>query len=391
MRGKSSRNTYIIFALICLIVFNSGTILIRTMGNKAKLDEEEEARPVFKEEKSEKRNERLLIALVSRTSSIINLHRSQQSSSNNGLGGYLNLSLKDRFKGFVKAQFPSVLSFNTKPKAKDGDELKEEDMESKDPTVVEDFIIIDRIEEYEDLIVIDESGGDVSPEDVPKPLNINPLKIDKEKPYILLYHTHGTESYSSLENKRHHTTDKKYNVTTIGEIMSKSLEAKGHKVEHVTKYHDIPSYNKSYAESLKTVREKLEENNNLKILLDVHRDGFDHNDAKIKKNMKNILNKSKVKIGDKDVATFFFVIGPDSPNKEQVLSFAKYFKVVSDVLYPGLCTGITVKPVGKYNQFLSDYSALIEVGNNLNTMEEAEETAKLIGEILSVVIDNIQE
>ncbi|NLJ99527.1 MAG: hypothetical protein GX320_09765, partial [Tissierellia bacterium] len=125
MRGKSSRNTYIIFALICLIVFNSGTILIRTMGNKAKLDEEEEARPVFKEEKSEKRNERLLIALVSRTSSIINLHRSQQSSSNNGLGGYLNLSLKDRFKGFVKAQFPSVLSFNTKPKAKDGDELKE--------------------------------------------------------------------------------------------------------------------------------------------------------------------------------------------------------------------------------------------------------------------------
>ena len=37
-----------------------------------------------------------------------------------------------------------------------------------------------------------------------------------------------------------------------------------------------------------------------------------------------------------------------------------------------------IKPVGKYNQFLSDYSALIEVGSNLNTMEEAKETARII-------------
>ena len=49
------------------------------------------------------------------------------------------------------------------------------------------------------------------------------------------------------------------------------------------------------------------------------------------------------------------------------------------------------KASGKFNQFLSDYSALIEVGSNLNTMDEAMETAKILGEILSVVIDNIQE
>ncbi|HHV38400.1 MAG TPA: stage II sporulation protein P [Tepidimicrobium sp.] len=385
MGGRDSRNTYIIFALICLIVFNTGTILIRTWGKDIGGAGEDEAIPVFREDIFDIGDEEFYIAAFGRTSSIINLHRGRRSSRD-GLLKYLDgsIPLKEGIQDIIRAQFPSVLVFN------EGLEQEDQLKEEVEDSILDDFIIIDRIEEYEDLIVIDE-GEEASPKDLPKPLNIKPLEIDEKKPYILLYHTHGTESYSSLENKVHHTTDRKYNVTTIGEIMAKALEAKGHKVEHVTKYHDIPSYSKSYAESLKTAREKLDQNDNLKILLDVHRDGFDHNSPKVKKNLKNILKKSKVKIGDKDVATFFFVIGPDSANKEQVLNFAKYFKVVSDVLYPGLCTGIVVKPVGKYNQFLSDYSALIEIGNNLNTMEEAEESAKLVGEILDLVIQNIRK
>lgn len=103
------------------------------------------------------------------------------------------------------------------------------------------------------------------------------------------------------------------------------------------------------------------------------------------------MKKFKTKVNGKDVATFYFVIGPDSPNKEEVLSFAKYFKAVSDIIYPDLCTGILIKPKGKYNQFLSDYSALVEIGSNINTMEEALETAKLFGELLDIVIQNIGE
>lgn len=98
---------------------------------------------------------------------------------------------------------------------------------------MEDFIIIDRIEEYEDFIILQDSEGNLDVPDLPRPLNINTLKINKEKPYILIYHTHGTESYSSLENKLHHTTDKRFNVLTIGEIVAKTLERNGHKVEHV--------------------------------------------------------------------------------------------------------------------------------------------------------------
>lgn len=381
MRGKDSRNNYIIFALLCLIVFNIGTMLINWKGDKAE--------PVFNEEKSYFKDGSAFISLFSRTSSIINLykiHEYEGDSWNEVF--YKSLSPVHGLKEFLKAQFPSIL-FMGNNSTSDG-KTEDRDIEN-DPTLVEDFIIIDRLEEYEDLIIINDSRENISAIDAPKPLNINPLKIDKERPYILIYHTHGTESYSSLENNLHHTTDKKFNVITIGEIISKTLEENGHKVEHVTKYHDVPSYNKSYTESLKTVNEKIKDNDNFKILLDIHRDGHDHTDPKVIRNMKNLTEKFKIDIDGKKVATFYFVIGPDSPNKEAVLSFAKYIKAVTDTLYPNLCTGIMIKPVGKYNQFLSDYSALIEVGSNLNTMEEAVETARILGEILSIAIENIQE
>ncbi|SHD77454.1 stage II sporulation protein P [Schnuerera ultunensis] len=381
MRGKDSRNNYIIFALICLIVFNIGTMLINWKEDKAE--------PVFSEEKSYFEDGSAFISLFSRTSSIINLYKIHQYKGNSwNETFYKSLSPVHGLKEFLKAQFPSILFMGNDSKS-DG-ETEERDIENN-PTLVEDFIIIDRLEEYEDLIIINDSKGDISVSNVPKPLNINPLKIDREKPYILIYHTHGTESYSSLDTNLHHTTDKKLNVITIGEIISKTLEENGHKVEHVIKYHDVPSYNKSYTESLKTVNEKIKDNNNFKILLDIHRDGHDHNDPKVIKNMKNLIEKFKIDIDGKKAATFYFVIGPDSPNKEAVLSFAKYIKAVTDTLYPNLCTGIMIKPVGKYNQFLSDYSALIEVGSNLNTMEEAMETARILGEILSIVVENIQE
>lgn len=60
-------------------------------------------------------------------------------------------------------------------------------------------------------------------------------------------------------------------------------------------------------------------------------------------------------------------------------------------MYPGLCVGIVEKPKGKFNQFVSNHYALIEMGSNFNTIEEAKETAVLLGEVIDVVINNIQE
>ncbi|HHV45691.1 MAG TPA: stage II sporulation protein P [Tissierellia bacterium] len=392
MRENYNRNNYIIFALICLIAFNIGSFLISWAEGKTDDYHADEAWEVFKQETYQE-DEKLFISLLSKASSIINLYKNQQPIRHEEYPLFnLNILLRNTLNRFLKAQFPAILNFNLFLKDNEvlnEDNIEEYEMNSK---IAEDFIIIESIEEYKDLIVIrNEADGSISIENIPDPVNVKPLEVDDSKPYILIYHTHGTEAYSSLETNEHHTTDLNYNVTTIGKIIAETMEQYGHKVEHVSKYHDVPSYSKSYSESLKTISEKIQENSNFKILLDIHRNGFDQNDPDVKANLDNLLGKTKINIDGKEVATFFFVIGPDSENTEAVLNFAKYIKAITDAVYPNLCTGILIKPVGRYNQFLSDYSALIEIGSNLNTMEEAKETARILGEILNVAIDKIKK
>ena len=303
---------------------------------------------------------------------------------------YNKNQLRNRFKDFFKAQFPAIIPLGEKSKTEDLQGTDYEDMKEVS-VVVEDFIVIDKVDEYEDLITISDSEGNVSYENLPKPLNLKPLKVDKEIPYILIYHTHGTESYSEIQRGVHHTTDRAYNITTIGENVAGILEDKGHKVEHITTYHDIPSYNKSYTRSLNTATEALQKNSNLKLLIDMHREGIELENPRVKNNLDKYIDRFTTEINGKPVATFFFVIGPDTPNKEEVLNFAKYFKTISDIIYPGLCNGIHIKPRGKFNQFLSDHYLLVEIGSNLNTMEEAMETSKLFAELLDIVLQNIME
>ncbi|CAK7070638.1 stage II sporulation protein P [Tissierella sp.] len=353
---KTRKSDYIILALMCLITLNIGAIAIGLYSSKQPHD------------------------LDGNEFKIVNISFDKIKEA---------LNINETIKKAINSLFPvakvldntdvvEVGSINTEHK--DGDELDEEYDTQND-------IIIENLDEYESLIIVKDSDGINTIENVPEPLMLKKVKIDREKPYVLIYHTHATESYLISKDTNYRSSDKKYNMIGIGSIMSTVLEANGHKVDHVETSHDLPSYNQSYSRSLNTIKNKKEGSDNLKILLDIHRDAvLDTNP-----NIESIKAKSKIDIGGKSVATFSLVVGPDSPNKEQVLSFAKYVKAVSDALYPGLCKGITIKPAGKYNQHLSDYSALIEVGYHINTLEEANEGAKLVGEVLTLVLNSILE
>lgn len=271
----------------------------------------------------------------------------------------------------------------------------QEDIIEKDPKVDDeldefveskDYMIIDRLEEYESLIIIKDSDGISTVENIPAPLNIERIVADRTKPYIALYHTHASEGYQPLEEDVYYIEDKNRNVIGVGEIIATVLEANNHKTKHIDTYHDTV-FNKSYSRSLNTINKIKDEDNNIKVFLDVHRDGFEKDSP----NYEKLLEKSKIKINGIDMATFSLVVGPQTPNYDSVLNFAKYIKAVSDILYPNFCTGIIIKPAGKFNLYASNHAALIEVGSNFNTVEEANESAKLIGEILSVVFNSLQE
>lgn len=260
-------------------------------------------------------------------------------------------------------------------------------IEDNDEFVITDDYIIKRLEEYENLIIVKDSLGQNSIENIPEPINVGELNVDRDKDYILVYHTHGSESFLTEDPDEYYNEDINKNVVATGNVLATVLEAKGHKVDHSPILHDRPSFSQSYSRSLNTINKKKQENSNLKIFFDLHRDGVDKNASYKDK----FLETARIDINGVSTATFSLVVGPDTPNYEEVLSFAKYIKAASDALYPGFCTGIIVKPSGKYNLYSSNHAALIEIGSNLVTLEEAKECAKLVGEILSLVLDSIIE
>ncbi|MBU5427135.1 stage II sporulation protein P [Tissierella pigra] len=352
---RTNKLDYIILALTCLIVLNLGAIILGLYSSK---------------EPNNLSQEKFKLSNIINMSNMSFESVKKAMNSLFSMGNRLNKHKDSLETGIIPLESEEI-----------GEDVNEEHDTSHDT-------IIENLDEYESLIIVKDSSGIHMVENIPEPLMINKVKVNKEKPYILIYHTHATESYSLAKAGNYRSTDKKNNIVGVGSIISTVLEANGHKVDHVETSHDLPSYNQSYSRSLKTIVNKKAESDNLKILLDVHRDGIDVDKIA---NIESVREKSRIEIDGKSVATFSLVVGPDSENKEQVLSFAKYVKAVSDNLYPGLCKGIIIKKYGKYNQYLSDYSALIEVGYNINTLEEATEGAKLIGNILSVVLNSIVE
>lgn len=214
------------------------------------------------------------------------------------------------------------------------------------------------------------------------------ITFEKGKPHVLIYHTHGTESYNPASEGNYHTLRKEYSVIEVGRIITEILEKRGYNVIHDETYHDYPSYSGSYGRSLAKAREILKENPSIKVIIDIHRDGYDN----LEDNKKKALMASNRTNIDENVSTKFqLVIGPESPNRKEVEIFANYIKSISDINYPGFSKPILVKPYGKFNQFLSNHYALIEVGSNLNNIEEAKKSATYLGEILAETLDNIKK
>lgn len=299
-----------------------------------------------------------------------------------GIKSIVSNNLKNRLlflnpRLYLKSQLPATFSLMASEEIRPvSNTIKEKKTSEKK----KDISIEEHKEDYKDKEV--ESTKDLISSEKP-----NSIKLDDKNPYIMIYHTHATECYAPLKHNNYHIDKREKNVISVGEVIGGALKDKGHKVKHIEKYHDLPSFNKSYTESLKTVKEELNNNENLKVILDVHRDGVDEGSKFINKAQAD----SRIDINGKSTATFKMVVGPDNPNKDQLLKFSRYIRDKSNELYPGLCKGIIVKPYGKFNQYVSDHYTLLEIGSNLNTLDEAKETGKLVGEILDQVIMDLKE
>ena len=199
--------------------------------------------------------------------------------------------------------------------------------------------------------------------------NPTDLSLSNEKT-VLIYHTHTCESYTPSEKYNYtmtgnyRTTDNNYNMVKVGDELKKYLEQKGFTVIHNTTCHDYPAYSGSYDRSYTTIQGVLNENSNIGLVIDLHRDAVGDGTS----------YGPTIKVNGESVAQLMFVIGTNGgglehPKWTQNLKTAVKIQETGNTIYPGLFRPMIVRN-SRYNQHIAQGASIIEVGATGNTLEE---------------------
>ena len=221
--------------------------------------------------------------------------------------------------------------------------------------------------EHADLIVLEDAAVQ---EDHTQPV---------ERPRVLIYHTHTHEAYAQTaadpyrETESWRTEDQTHSVVRVGEALAALLTDYGFDVVHDTADYEYPKLNTAYARSLDMLETKRGETFNL--CVDLHCDAWDKSMAEC------------ACIGSQRAAQLMMLIGNGGnfdikPDYEANLAFAARLTDRINALCDGLCRPVMVKN-GRYNQHLFTPSVLIEVGHNLNTLDEALASMPVLAEALA--------
>lgn len=206
----------------------------------------------------------------------------------------------------------------------------------------------------------------------------NPNKI--ADPAIYIYNTHQLENYDGTDYSENNITP---NVLMASYLLKEKLNKNNiqtvAETANLKEFMNINgwSYNYSYQASRYFIKEAISNYQNLKLLIDLHRDSISK-------------DKSTVTIGNKNYAKILFVVGQDYEGYEKNLEIANKINQLVKSKYPTLSRGIITKSGpnvnGIYNQDVKNGMVLIELGGNENTMEEVVNTIDVIAEILTEYI-----
>lgn len=218
---------------------------------------------------------------------------------------------------------------------------------------------------------------------------VDNIRVTKENPRILLYHSHTGETYFNAPEGNYHSQDKPNSVLEIGTMLTEELDKRGWGVVHSSKYHDYPSFNESYMSSRQTLDALMPKYPSIDIAIDLHRDGRDLTQDEAKK-LGTTVESLKKKEHDRasamykgeSVAKFLFVVGMKNQNVNQVNNLAQGLTSYANSKYPELVLPVVKKPYGKFNQSVAKNHILIEVGSNGTTIDEAKASVKYIADVL---------
>ncbi|MGL4912805.1 MAG: stage II sporulation protein P [Romboutsia sp.] len=294
-----------------------------------------------------------------------------------------------------KEEFLEFLVNSSYPETKEKKEVKKEEKENTNTEKNEKEYMKFHVGE-ENIPTINNEQVDLeNKESQDSAVNINSskyvdnIRVTKENPRILLYHSHAGETYFNAPEGNYHSQDKANSVLEIGTMLTEELDKRGWGVVHSTKYHDYPSFNESYMSSRQTLDALIPKYPSVDIAIDLHRDGRDLTQDEAKKLgttvealKENEHNRASTTYKGERVAKFLFVVGMKNPNVDQVNSVAQGLTSYASSKYPELVLPVVKKPYGKFNQSVAKNHILIEVGSNGTTIDEAKASVKYIADVL---------
>lgn len=208
----------------------------------------------------------------------------------------------------------------------------------------------------------------------------------KEEPQILILHTHGASEYFS-DSREGNEED---SVIGVGDELTRILEEEyGYQVIHDRTPYDLIDgeidRNQAYTIVDQKVPELLEEYPGIEVVIDLHRDAS--SDGKTKR---------VTTIDGKDVAKVMFFNGLSrnldgdieylyNPNLQGNLAFSLQMKLKSMEYYDDFTLPIFLKGY-RYSLHMKEKSLLIELGNEVNTVEEAKNAMEPLAKILDAVL-----
>lgn len=217
---------------------------------------------------------------------------------------------------------------------------------------------------------------------------------DDDTPQVLILHTHTTECYLGYDAGYYNaddptrTRDESKNMIAVGEAIAQQLRTAGIGVIHDTTEHDYPQYNGAYSRSLATATRIIKQNPNIVAVLDIHRDSI----------MRSETEKVKptVMINGKKAAQLMILSSVSNtaavphPKWQENLRFALQLQNRLNTQYEGLMRPLNL--VGaRYNQHLAPASMLVEVGSDVNTLEEAVYAGELFGEQFAELLISLKK
>ena len=211
---------------------------------------------------------------------------------------------------------------------------------------------------------------------------------DRDKPSVLIYHTHTHEAYEQVAHDRYvaieawRTNDQDHSVVRVGQELASLLRKYGFEVVHDATDHEQDELGTAYTRSMETLESY---DRHFDLYIDLHRDAYIDG-----------VDYANIKDGEKSVAQLMLLIGNGvgfeiKPYYSENLAFAERLTERINILLPGLCKDVMVKD-GRYNQNIGVFSILVEVGHNRNTLQEALNALPYLAEALnSLMIERPEE